>query len=276
MSTQLLSATRTYLEGLVGLTNSGDAYIGSTLQLQELNEGYQASAYRYDWAQLLKRGGTVIVANVKKYGLPSDFRKFRQLFSLDNEFEEIEFNVLKSSVRSYAVDADSTFSTKQFWVSDLPTAASPAYVLTNNESAGNAVVIELDTVTGLSVGEEIFVNGTTPEFTSVSAVDTTAKTITARLVNATGASKSLYRSSEIIHYQYYRSVTLLSAAGDTTLLPDETDFIYPHYSAFLFYNRLEQSERAQKQYELWQSRLENAWLAWDKNSTGAVGEFSVG
>src|SRR3990167_3940499 len=127
MATQQLSVIRTYLENLVN-TPSGDAlYAGTTLELQELNEGYQATAYKYDFPQLLKRGGTVIVANVGKYGAPSDFRKFRQLFSVGSEFGEVEFNVLRNSRHAYAVDADATFSTKQFWVSDLPTVASAAY-----------------------------------------------------------------------------------------------------------------------------------------------------
>ena len=275
MATDSTATMRTALEAEIGLPSSDTVYVSTTRELADLNNAYQKVSYMFDWPTLLVRGGTVIIANVKKYPLPAGVRKFRYLNVLGIEKDFIEFDKFRYSRGVFTVDLDYTFATRQFWISDLPTTASTAYSLTNNESAGNAVVIELDTVSGLGVGDEIFINGTTPEFTSVSAVDETAKTITARIAVATGASKILYKTSEIIDYQYYRTVTLLSAAGDTTVLPDTTDQVIPVYGAYLYFERLQQYDRAKAKLEKFKDMIDTAFHGVDKLTTGESACFGL-
>ena len=276
MAIDALSVMRTNTESEVNLPSTDTTYVSTTEELKDINDAYQKVAYMFDWPTLLKRGATIIVANVNKYGLPSDFRKFRYLKVLDVEKDFVEFDKFSYSRGTYSVDMDFTFSTRQMWIADLPTTASVAYSLTNNESAGNAVVIELDTVSGLGVGDEIFINGTTPEFTTVSSTDSSATTITARLVVATGASKILYKVSEVISYQYYRTVTLLSGASDTTVLPDATDSIIPVYAAFLYFERKKQHDRAKAKLEKFKDMIDTAFSGSDKLTTGEATGFSIG
>ena len=68
MSTDILSTMRTNLESEINLTSSNDAqsYIASTTELKDLNDAYKFIAYFHDYPELLKRGATVIVANVKR------------------------------------------------------------------------------------------------------------------------------------------------------------------------------------------------------------------
>ena len=268
MATDALSTIRDNQENLIKVP-TGDAYIDSTEQLVDINEAYEMTAYEHDWLELLKRGATVIVANVRKYNTPTRFRKFRQFWMSGVQYKEIEFENMKYASYSYVVDKQEG----SFWVTTQPSAASTAYSLTNNESAGNAVTIELDTVSGLSAGEEIFVNGTTPEFTNVSSVG--SADIVARLKNTTGASKILYRSDDIIHYQWYEAVLKLSAAADVTVLPDVTDTIIPYAAAYIYFFKLQEFDRAQKYLEAWKFKLNNAWLSHDKVSTGDSSEFSI-
>lgn len=272
MAAEQLSKLRDLTEDEINVP-SGDSYIDSTRQLDDINTAYEFTAYNWNWPQTLIRRGVPIVANNQSYTTPSSFRKFRHLFVRGVEHDEVDFAELPFSKNAFAVDINPDF--KDFWITTQPTDASDEYALTNNESAGNAVVIELDTVSGLAVGDEIYVDGTTPEFTIVAAVDTSAKTVTARLKAATGASKKLYRSNDIITFQYYRLVTLLSASTDTTILPDATDRIIPVYAAYLYFDRLEEKDRAQAKLDKFNRLIETAWRGHDALSTGHVAQFSI-
>ena len=262
---------RDYLEEILNI-DTGDAFIDSTYELQLLNKAYQKSAYKYDWPQLLKRDADVLIANVDRYPLNSDFRKFRFLFSSGSEKEETEFNNIRFDRHKYAVDQ----ATDEYVLSERPQTASTPYTLQNSESAGSTVVVELDTVDGLAAGEEIFISDTsTSEFTQIQTVDTSAETITIKMVNSHTSGKILYRVVELNYFQYYHIITDLSTGTDVPALPSNTHFIIPHYAAYLYYKKLEDDAKAKPQLECWDMELAEAWKAFDKNSTGAVLTFSV-
>ena len=266
-----LSKLRDRLE-LIANIPTGDAYIDGTEQLDDLNLGYEKSAYRYNWPQTLKRDATIVVAHVGRYSLPSDFRKFRTLTSIGSEKELIEFNNLKFQNLAYAVDEDAN----DFVLSEIPATASTAYTMTNGETAANDVVVELDTIDGLTVGEEIWIDNTgTNEFTDVSATDSANTTITIRLKNSNTASDILYKTNEIITYQYYRTIILLASSSDKTILVDAVDYIIPQYAAYLYFVRNQQQARAEAHLKTWQDQLQDAWLSHDKLASGHVGQMTV-
>src|SRR3990167_8960575 len=166
--------------------NTGDSYIDSTAQLDDINDGYEQTAYAYDWPSLLTRKGIVVVANLNQYALPSDFRKIRTLKLNGVTLTPTELEFLKRTRNTYTLDQ----TQGDVIVNPIPTTASTAYTLSNAESAGNAVTIELDTVSGLSQHDEIWIDSAsgTDEFTIVSSVSSSATTITARLDAAKSAS----------------------------------------------------------------------------------------
>lgn len=267
-----LAELRDQLELMISI-NTGDAYIDSTPELDDINSAYEQTAYAYDWIQLLTRAGIVIVANLDRYSLPSNFRKARTVKLNDVTLRETELEYLKRTRNSYVIDQ----TQDDIIVHPIPNTASTAYTLSNAESAGSAVTIELNTVSGLSQYDEIWVDSAsgTDEFTMVSSVSSSATTITARLDAAKSASDILYRQKEIIDLNYYRRVTLLSASGDTTLLPGAIDFIMLKYAAYLAFARLEQFVEAENYRKMWERELAIAWRASDSSSTGAVASFSI-
>ena len=270
MSSIALSTIRTTLELILSLPTS-DSYVGSDQELQDLNEGYQKSAYKYDWPQLLVKRGIPLRANDRKYLIPSNFRKMHSVRVRNGLRTECELDDIKRSWGKYAIDR----STRELILHELPASASTAYTLSNAESAGNAVTIELDVTSGLSVGDEIFIDdATNPEVTYVVSI-TAGASIVARLASSKSAGTILYRADDCIMMNYYMAITKLSASTDTILLPDEVDLIICHYAAHLAFDRLEDKTRSDTQLEKWATRLADAWLAWDKNSTGLTAEFVV-
>lgn len=273
LGVKLLSELRDRLEAILSI-ESGNSYIDSTQQLDDINEGYQKTAYAYDWPSLLHRVGIAKVANLDRYGLPATFRKARTV-RLDNTvLTPVELEFLKRTPRSYYIDQQQ----HDIILREIPTSASTPYTLSNAETAANAVTIELDTVSGLSQHDEIWVDSAsgTDEFTMVSSVSTANTRIVARLDSNKSASDIIYRQNDIIDILFYRRVTLLSAAGDTTLLPGGVDFIMLHYSAAKAYERLEMFDEAEKHRAIWERELAEAWRASDVSSTGEVAEFSIG
>ena len=253
--------------------NTGDSYIDSTSQGQDINEAYQLTAYKYNWPSLLTRAGIVVVANVDRYSLPSDFRKARTIKFLDRTLLQTEMDFIKQTHHSYVIDQIQD----DIIIQPIPTTASTAYTFTNAETAASAVTIELDTISGLGVHDEIFVDAASliDEYTIVSATDTATTTITARLDSNKSASDILYKTNEIIDIKYYRIVTLLSASGDKTLLPGSIDFIMLHAASALAFERLEMFGEADKKWATWDRMLSSAWLGADRSSTGSATEFTL-
>lgn len=272
MALKTLSQIRSQLELMLSL-GANDSYSGSATELGDINQAYEATAYAYDFPHLLSRIGIAITANVNRYTLPTNFRKARTVKVLGIEYKEVELDVLYRSRYAYAIDRENN----EIILSTPPSTTSTAYTLSNAEVAGSATVIELNSVTGISQWDEIWINSVagTDEFSLVSAVSTSPVNITARLRANKSAGDVVNRVLEIIDIQYYRLITLLAGTSDVTLLPDVTDFIIPHYAAALAYERMEEFDRYQTQMKVWQDRLNLAWLALDKNATGPVGQFTI-
>ena len=253
--------------------NTGDSYISSTSELQDINEAYQATAYSYDWPTLLTRTAIVKVANLDRYALPTNFRKARTVRLDGTKLTEVELEFLQRSRRAFAIDGTQF----DIIVTPIPTTASTAYTLSNAESAGSAVTIELSSVSGLTALEEIFVDAASlvDEFTMVSSVDTTNTTITARLHSAKSASDIIYRAKDVIDLLYYRRVTLLSGSTDTMLLPTALDYIVPLKAAALGFARMEMFTESKEKEKQWRDQMSEAWLASDKFHTGAATNFRL-
>lgn len=270
--TKTLAQIRDTLELTLSL-ETGDSYIDSQTELDDLQQAYQATADLYDFPHLMRRYGIVLVANLDRYALPATLRKIRYAKLQGIKIFETELEFLNYSHNRYAIDQQQG----DIILKPIPTTASTAYTLSNAEAAGNAQTIELSSVSGLTQYEEIFVKAASlvDEFTIVSSIDSTNTTITARLDSAKSASDIIYRASEILDILGYRTVPVLANASDTLLLPDAFDFVIPHYAAMLAYQRLEIFDRADKQKEIWTERARQAFLAYDKNSTGEVTQFSI-
>ena len=272
MATETLAGLRDRTEAEVKVP-TGDAYIDSADELDDVNEAYKAAAYRYDWPELLDRTGLIPVANVGRYTLSTNFRKARYIRNVNLLVKETEFDLFKYTPRSFAIDRVNS----DLVLREIPSAAPTSYTLSNSESAGNAVTIELNTSSGLAAGDEIWIDAAAAaneEFTFVSSVPGSTS-ITARLKRAKAASDILYLVKEIIDVHHYKTITLLSEATDTMILPDAADFIIPHGAAFFYFEREQQYERAKQQLDIFNSRLSETWLSHDKTSTGAVTTFSV-
>ncbi len=272
MATAQLSELRDALELELSIP-AGSAYVDSVPELRDLRRAYEKTAEAYNWREFLTRVGIVKIANLDRYSLPANFRKARTI-KLDNvTLGETEQDFIKKTRSSYLIDKVQN----DIIVNPIPTTASSAFVLDDAETAGNAVVIDLDTVSGLSQFDEIWVDSVsgTDEFTIVSSVDSANTRITARLDANKSASDTLYRQDDILDIKYYRRVNTLSSASDTLLLPDSVDFIIIHYAAFLAYYRLEQYTEGDKQKESWRSQLAEAWLAEGRGSTGYSNQFTL-
>lgn len=266
-----LGAMRDQLEYILNIPQ-GDAFIDSTNELDLLNIAYRKSAYKYNWPHMIKRGGTVLAANVNRYALPTGWRKFDFVFNQGQLCEEVALEDIPFSSQAYAVDV----ATGEIIFSERPTTASTAYTTSNGETAGASVVVELSSVDGLAAGDEIFVNGTTtPEFSQIQSVDTAATTITVKLSTNTTAGDKIYLSNQIAYYGFYRTVTDLATSTDVTLLPSASHLIIPYYAAYLYFKKLEDDGRAKINLETWQDELNDVWLAFDKISSGASNSFSI-
>lgn len=272
MATKTLANIRDRLEAEIQI-DSSDGYVDSTEQLDDINEAYRMTADEYDWPTLLERTALIPTAAVGRYTLPTNFRKARYVKVLGIEKSECELLHLPHSPDRYAIDRVKS----DLVLREIPQTAPTAFTLAGSESAGSAVTIGLDTSTGLSAGDEIFIDAATAaneEFTFVSTVpDSTS--ITARLKSAKAGSDIIYLVREIIDLQYYKNITALSDTADTLLLPDAVDFIVPIYAASLYFDRQQQFDRAKEKRQLWEERLARAWKAHDKLSTGDVISFSL-
>lgn len=275
-----MSSTNTqmqaYLEELVHMKNGnlsdGTAFAGSVYEQQLLNRGYEKSAYAHDWPQTMKRYADAVIANVDRYSLQSDFRKFT--FMRQQGFPVTETSVdhiITGSFGEYAVTLDSS----EYLLATQPTTATTAYTFAGSYSAGSAVVVTLNSVDGIAAGDELFISDTSSsEFTKVQSVDTTNITVTIKLANSHSA-KTLYRVQDMVYFGYQKVITLLSAGSDVPILPSDTHLIIPHYSAYLYYKDIEEPDRAATHLEIWKDDLDDAWLAFDKTTAGESNQFTL-
>lgn len=265
-----------YLEELVHMKNGsladGTAFAGSVYEQQILNKGYLKAAYRYNWPQTLKRFADVVVANVDRYTLQTDFRKFIFMRQQGMPLTPTDIeHIITGSFGEYATALDSL----EYVLANLPTTASTAYTFSGSYSAGSAIVVTLNSVNGISAGDEIFISDTTSsEFTKVQSVDSTLVTITVKLKNAHN-NKTLYRVSELNYFQYQFQVTPLSAGSDVPVIPGETHLVIPHYGAYLYYKDIEEPDRADMHLQTFNDEIDEAWLAWGKTEAGAAGQFTL-
>ena len=269
MSAQL-SELRTYFQQITHTTDDSNI-AGTTYELQLLNKAYEKTAYKYNWPQTLKRFADVIIAYVDRYALQSDFRKFLFIYQQGNLIEDTDAKYILNSYGLYTVFHDSS----EYTLSTQPTSASTPFTMSGSYSAGAAVEITLDTVTGLAVGDEIFINdGASSEFTRIQAINSTTLTITCK-IRYNHSADVLYRVQDLIYFQYQKTVTALATSTDVPVTPSETHLIIPHYAAYLYYKDIEEPDKAQSHLDIWTNETDEAWLAFGKNSAGAVGQFSL-
>jgi len=258
---------------IVSATNSTDAYTGSQALKDDVQEAYKHTANSHDFPELLLRSGIVKIANLDRYSLPDNYRKARTIRIDGVKYDPVELENLKFTRRGYHIEKIQN----DIILRPIPNEASSPFTLADNETAGTAVVVGLDTVSGLTQLDEIWIDSAsgTDEFSIVSSIDSSAPSITTRLDSAKSASDVIYRVNQIIDIIYYRHVPVLSGTSDTILLPDDYDFILPHYAAYLALNRLEEYTQADKQLELYNRRSAEAFLANDKTSTGEALIFGI-
>lgn len=271
MAFRTLTQLRRRTETILSFVNTTDSYRDSDDELSDINEAYEQTAYAYNWKELLFRVGIAKVANLDRYSFPSNFRKARTIKLDGVTLEETELEYLKRKRYGWAYDGQQN----DIILSIVPSAASTAFTLSNAESAGSAVTIELDTTSGLTQLDEIWIDSAsgTDEFSMVSSIS--GNNIVARLDSAKSASDIIYRQKDIIDILYYRLITRLINGGDTTLLPDSTDFIIPHYAAHLAFFRMELFDKADAQLKQWKERLFEAWNAHGRPGTGSVSQFTI-
>lgn len=257
---------RTYLEEITHTANDA-SFPGSVYELQLLNKAYMKTAYKYDWPETLKRAFDALIANVDRYSLQSDFRKFKFLFCQGAKLGKTEMEYIVNTFGKYAVTLDSN----EYIIGQQPNTTTPVYNISGSISAGAAVTVTLDTVDGISAGDEIYINdGASSEFTKVQSVGTL--NIVCKIVNShTGVP--LYRTADGNYFQYQKTVTLLSSPTDVPVLPGETHLIIPHYAASLYYKDIQENDEATAHMSTWQGDIDEAWLAFDKLSAGESGEF---
>lgn len=266
-----LSDIRIHLEKITHTEDDAN-FVGSAYELQLINKAYQKSAYKYDWPQTRKRGFDALVANVDRYTLQSDFRKFNFLRVEDSPFTETELQYIGRGQRQFAIAND----TSEYLLSYIPSTATTAYTTVGSLIAGNAITITLSSVDGLNAGDEIYISDTTSsEFTVIQSVDSTLLTITVKLANTHATAKSVYLVSAGSYFEYQKKITLLSSAGDFPILPAETHLIIPEYAAYLYYDNNEEPDRAAGKKNTWNEELSEAWIAFSKGSTGKSNEMSI-
>lgn len=265
-----LSEMRDRLELMMSI-QSGSAYVDSTPELDDLNEGYQATANAHDWPSLLTRVGIVLTANLNRYALPTNLRKVRTAVLNGILLREVEQEYIKKSRNAYVVDQVQG----DIIVSPIPASASTAYALTNSPSAASAASVTFSSVSGLSQYDEVWIDSAsgTDEFTTINSISGT--TALMRLITSKSSGDILYRQQEILDILGYKFPTLLANSGDKTVLPGALDFIIPMKSASIAYKRLEMFDEADKWEKTWRDAMDEAWLAIDKNSTGEATSFSL-
>ena len=256
--------------------SSGDAYIDSTLQGEDILIAVRKTLYRYDWPEMMKRYADVIIANVDRYSLQTDFRKFRFLFAEVDLKKEVDLDYLPFSRHKFAIARD----TGEYILSEQPSSDSTEYTTQNDETAGNTVVVELDTVDGLAAGDEIWIDGTAgKEFTVIQSVDTDNVTITIKFANNITAGDIIYKITEIIYFAYMKESAATSAiivTGTATPEgPEELHLVIPHYAAYLYFKRQGDDERAKLHYEVWSDEIRDIWLSHGKQSSGPSNQFSI-
>lgn len=252
---------------------SGNAYVNSTPQRDDIRTAYEKTAYAFDWPQFLVKRGIPIVANNKKYALPTvpTLRKIDYIYVLGVKHREVSLDMVHKTPNSYAVD----LSTEELIISGQPSTDPTEYTLSNAESAGNEVVVELDSTTGLSVGDEVFLNdATNPEVTYIQSI-VAGTSVTVRLDSSKSASTILYRAKEIIMISYYRTVNTLTDDANEPLLPSAVHPVMLYWAVGNAYMRLEQYDEAQKNFDLWEREMRDYWRAFDSASSGPTNSFSI-
>lgn len=261
---------KSYFEEITHTAN--DATMpGSLYEQQLINKAYMKTAYKYDWQQTLKRWFDPLLANVDRYALQSDFRKFKFIYSQGSKLTKTELEFLNRGFGEYAVAPDSL----EYMLSTFPSLTTPTFNIQGSVSAGASVVVTLDTVTGISAGDEIFIADTTlSEFTKVQGVDSVGVTITIKLANSHSA-KPLYRTADGNYFQYQKTITPLSDSGDVPVLPGETHLVIPHYAASLYYSDIQEEDEAASHLGIWTRDIDEAWFAFDKLTAGESGQFTL-
>lgn len=262
---------KSYLEEITHTQNDA-SFPGSLYEQQIVNKGYLKTAYRYSWPQTMKRFADVVVANVDRYSLQSDFHKFGFMVQQAMPLDPTDVEHVRKSFNEYATALDSN----EYILANLPTTASTQFTFSGSYSAGNAVVITLASVTGISAGDEVFIldGVSNSEFTRVQSVDGTGITITVKL-RLSHSNVSLYRIDELNYFNYQKQVTPLSGSTDTPVTPGETHLSIPHYAAYLYYKDIEEPDRAATHMQTWEDEVDEAWLTWGKTEAGAVGEMTL-
>lgn len=266
--TLTLAQMRTYLEEITHTQNDA-TFPGSAYELQLIMKAYQKSAYKYNWPQTLVRFFDTITANVDRYTLQTNFRKFIFLFSQGAKLDPTDLEYIGPSAYSeYAVALDSL----EYIIGCQPLSTTPIYNISGTISPGAAVTITLDTVDGISAGDEIYISGTNAEFTKVQSVS--GLTIVAKVVSS-HTSVPLYRTADGNYGQIQKIVPNLVLTTDVPIIPGETHLIIPHYAAALYYKDIQEDDRAASHMATWQSDLDEAWQAFGKTENGAVGQMII-
>lgn len=261
---------KSYLEEITHTANDA-TFPGSAYEQQILNKGYLKTAYRFHWPQTMKRWADPVIANVDRYSLQSDFREFGFMVQQAMPLEATDIEYVRKSFNKFATALDSS----EYILANLPTTASTAFTFAGSYSAGSAVVITLASVSGISAGDEIFISdGASSEFTRVQSVDGTGVTITCK-IRFSHSNQTLYRVDDVNYFNYQKQVTPLSGASDVPVTPGETHLSIPHYGAYLYYNDIEEPDRAAMHLAAWTAEVDEAWLAWGKTEAGEAGQFTL-
>src|SRR3990167_9700357 len=131
-----LSSLRDRLELQISIPASS-SYTDSQSELDDINEAYRKTSVTWDWLQLLVKRGIPIIANNKKYALPTvpTVRKIDYVYVLGVKHREVSLDMVHKTPNSYAVD----LSTEELIISGQPSTDPTEYTLSNAESAGNEV-----------------------------------------------------------------------------------------------------------------------------------------
>jgi len=271
-----LSEMRDFLEELIG-TETGDSFIDSQFQLDLINLAARKTAYKYNWPQLLRRTGAAISANLDRYTLPTDLRKFEFVFQQGNLIEETSFDFLDFQKYSYSIGLDEG----DIILKDIPDTSSTDYTTEHNESAGSSVTIRLDTVSGLAAGDKVYIDDvsgtvTSDEFAVVESVDSDNKDVVITLAKSHNSTTKIRKTNDVLYMGYQRTVTNMSATSDTPDTPDELDLIIPYYAAYLFLRASEDTRgAAEANLIIWTEEVDSFWRAFSKNSTGPINQFYI-
>lgn len=266
-----LSAIRDYLEQITS-TQDDSSFVDSAYELQLLNKAYQKSAYRFNWRETMVRGFQAISENVDRYDLPTLFRKFTYLRVQGLHFEETDIDKVDRGLRNFAIDPGSL----EYLLSQVFGADTTAYTTSGSLTAGASVDVTVSDTDGLAAGDEIYLSdGTTSEFTLIQSVDETASTITVKLKSNHTTGKTFYRVSDGIDYQMQKIVDPLVNTGDSPILTPATHLVIPHYAAYLYYDRIEEPDRAATNLRVWDNELSDIFLGVGKSSTGGSNQLTL-